>query len=360
MASLVVLAGPSPTSTDFIIPADSVKNCNLFIDNPGRVLVNVNSKSTIITELKNGIVYIDGKGFLNLLTGKVYRLQDSIERAHLAKALGDSILAIRNSREQVVVNLKTNYSYYKKKWSTRIFNTQPVIESYNSSIIPIFQNDSTVLITSIRDNRILLKLSGAGKFNSKTFIADNHLLLANRDFCYKISMDGAIILQIPLVQGIYSDVLLVNKQLIFWNKESGLEAYREDGVLAWRYPANISTYINLIRQENTVYFNDGNVKCLDLESGNILWSRTEEPQAIDNNNLTVTGKYIITALYHDSDASIVLIDKSNGKLICDGYSMENEFGLDRYVFFRFFKNNTFFAKDAGGYGYDILKISLKK
>ncbi len=361
ITTLLFLAGLEPVSYDFT-PAsyDSVKNCHLFISGNRQVFVKLNSKSTLITELKNGIIYIEGKGFLNLRNGDIYNIKDSIDRLNLYRTLGDSILYFRTQREQVVMNLLTDYFYYRRKWLSKIFNTLPVAESCNGSVIPVFDNDSTVFITSIRDNRILLKLSGFGLFHNKVYIYDNHIFLSDNGFCYKISMNGNIVLKIPLARGIASDILFVNKKLFFWNSGSGLEAYDEAGVLAWRYNSQINNgYVKLVRQNDKVYFNDGNLKSINLNNGNILWSRVDEPLATDNNNFVVTDKYIITGLYHDSDASIVLIDKFTGKLICDGFDMENEVGFDRYIFFNFLKGDSFFVKDAGGYGYDIVKMNLK-
>lgn len=340
---------------------DSTRSCKFYFNEEIKSFLTLDTKSVQIVELKNGLIYINGKGFLSLVDGTMFSIKDSVDRLRLYQILGDSILSFRSQKEQIVLNLLTDYHYYKKKWSTKIFATQLIVESYNGNVVPIYDNDSSILITSLRDNRILGRVSGDGAFSNRIFSYKEHFYLSDNTTCYKVALNGTIAWRFPMESRVSSDLLFENEKIFFWSKGLGLLTLDESGALLSRYHSlNNSKHIKLVCQPGVMYFNDRNLRAIDLHSGEELWVNNNGPLATDNNNWAVSQKFIVTGLYRDSDASTVLIDKNTGGLICDGYDMENGVGLDRYTFFRFTTDDGFYAMDGGGYGYQIVKITLKK
>ena len=322
---------------------------------------DVKNVSTI--EVKNGLIYIDKNGFLDLTSGKILDPDNVSHRESLYKILGDSVICLRTEAEQYIFNLLSGYQYFRKKWKSGIFRFPDVMETYSGSIIPVFENDSALLIVELKSNRILKKISGGRYFHKSVAQNASHLFLGNNKYIYKINKnDGRVELEVKLKGGLSSDIIVTTKSIIFSDRRNGISAIDLlDGKLIWEQSIVKSGYfIKLVNDDKNLYLNDDKIKALDLKTGKIVWTDNSDEHATDNNNLIMASdELLITGTYYDEDGVIGLFNAKSGELLCNGRDMPNKIGFDQYTFYNFTQKPFFYAKDGGNHGYRIVRFELK-
>lgn len=336
-------------------------SCSEYINNLPEEIYNIGLQKTEISEIKNGLVYVHKKGILNLLNGELFDLKKAEDRKEVYKVLKDSVLCLWLNEEQYVFNLLSNYQYYRKRWSTGVFKNIKRIESYNGTSIPIFENDSTLLIVDITTNRIIKRISGNGKFTGHTLTVDDHLFIGNKRFLYEINMiNGNVDSEIELLDGLQSNVLSHEGLIIYWDRGQGLVAYDTiNKKVVWKYGSKYNDFfVKIMVFGNKIFFNDGKFNCLDTKTGKLLWTDNTNSSAVNEDNFTLTEKYLVTGIYGDSEGVIVLIDNNTGIPICSGREMSNDIGLYRYDFFHFSSKGQFYGIDGGGYEKKIVSLKL--
>lgn len=355
------LLGPKITyQSDTIIKGLDV-SCSEYINNLPDEIYNIGLLKTEIREIKNGLVYVHKKGILNLVDGELLDLKKAEDRKEVYKILKDSILCLWLNEEQYIFNLLSNYQYYRKRWSTGVFKTIKRIESYNGTSIPIFENDSTLLIVDLGTNRILKRISGNGKFNGHTLIVSNHLFVGNKHFLYDIDMkNGNIDSEIELLNGLQSNVLSYEGLIIYWDRAQGLVAYDTiNKKVVWKYSSRYTDFfVKIMIFGDKIYFNDGKFNCLDTTTGKLLWTDNTNSYAVNEDNFTLSEKYMVTGIYGDSYGFIILIDNKTGMPICSGREMPNDIGVYRYDFFHFSSKGQFYGIDGGGYEKKIVRLKF--
>lgn len=315
---------------------------------------------TEVIEIRNGFFYIDTQGILDVKDGMLYNLKTQADRNLLYKLLGDSIICLRLKNEQHIFNLKTDYQYVKKRWTSYTFNPGSV-ETYNKSIVPVFENDSTLLVTDLKLGKVLTRIADSRAFSGNILRSEDYLYVGGKSL-YKINLQtGLIELTIPLINSLSSNIVLENDIIIFWDKGMGMKAYdsKLDKVV-WEYSSRAKSPIKLMTDGRNVYFNDERVKAVNAKTGELNWIDSAGEAAIKNTNITLSGTCLLTGMAFDSDAVIVLLDTETGGVLCNGYDMPDEKGFYRYTFYNYTDNKFLFAKDGGGYDKKMVKFELLK
>jgi hypothetical protein len=314
--------------------------------------------STEVIEMTEGFFYIHKKGVVDAKSGKLYNLKEQKDRLSLYKFFSDSIFCIRVKGEQHIFNLISDYQYYKKRWTSNALYLNSV-ETYQSNLIPIFENDTTLLITDLKSGQIITRLSGHSIFSKNISQIGNTYYVANK-YLYRINLrSGKIEKRIPLINNLSSNVLEVKDVLFYWDRGVGLKAYdvKRDNVI-WEYPSKVDFDIKLIVTESHLYFSDGKIKALDVTTGELLWVDSAGELLVENSNLTRIGDYLLTGYYMDSDAVLAMIDMKTGSVTCNARDLPDETGFYRYTFLQFFDDKSAYGKDDGSYARKLVRFKL--
>ncbi|MDD4155638.1 MAG: PQQ-binding-like beta-propeller repeat protein, partial [Candidatus Cloacimonetes bacterium] len=217
--------------------------------------------------------------------------------------------------------LNQTYSHIWRYRTLGVVSASPV--SYNSLIF-IPDNEGNLVALNQKTGTILWKYIANAGIYSSPIIKNDILHFASTDgYYHKVNVkNGEQVIKVKMRESVYSSPAAINNYIIFYSEKGLVICYKNNFTSEhivsepqWTFRASnedLLNYTNPVIFNNRVFISsrDGNVHCLDLISGKLIWTFTANDM-IDvapaiNQNLVIVGSY---------DKNVYALDQMNGQLV---------------------------------------------